>query len=428
MKTTITHKAPGAVLVVFFLLSIFPWPTNAYPAEIADYTSYKGTVTDRKSGNALPFASIVVADTHISTVTNSEGVFSVKIPTGIPDPALVVSFIGYKNKTTRLAGLDKNKIRVELESSAVELPELSVISKDAEALMRAVFDKKGVNYPSSPSDMTAFYRETIKKNKTYVSLSEAVVEIDKQPYASRRSDAAKLYKARKQADYSKLDTVTFKLQGGPFNTLYLDIMKYPDMVFTDDMFLKYEFRFDRTTYMGNRLMFVVDFKQRPGIVEPLYFGKIYIDAASLALKSAVFQLNLANREEAARMFVVKKPFNADVYPVEASYRIDYNEKNGKWYYGYSRIEFGIKINWKKKLFKTGYYSVVEMAVTDWEITTGGTTISPAERLHPSVIVSDAAKGFSDPQFWGEYNVIEPEKTIESAIKKIQKQLDNGKGE
>jgi hypothetical protein len=34
-----------------------------------------------------------------------------------------------------------------------------------------------------------------------------------------------------------------------------------------------------------------------------------------------------------------------------------------------------------------------------------------------------ASGFSDPDFWGEFNVIEPEKSIETAIKKIQKQLE-----
>jgi hypothetical protein len=35
---------------------------------------------------------------------------------------------------------------------------------------------------------------------------------------------------------------------------------------------------------------------------------------------------------------------------------------------------------------------------------------------------DKASGFSDPDFWGAYNVIEPEKSIEFAIKKIKKQL------
>ncbi|HLT52097.1 MAG TPA: hypothetical protein VKZ93_09060, partial [Arenibacter sp.] len=45
-----------------------------------------------------------------------------------------------------------------------------------------------------------------------------------------------------------------------------------------------------------------------------------------------------------------------------------------------------------------------------------------DRLKTSVILGDEAIGFSDPDFWGEYNIIEPEKSIESAIKKIQRQL------
>ena len=63
-----------------------------------------------------------------------------------------------------------------------------------------------------------------------------------------------------------------------------------------------------------------------------------------------------------------------------------------------------------------------MAVTDWEKNTMNYTIKPRERLKTTVFMIDEASGFSDPDFWGEYNVIEPEKSIESAIKKIQRQL------
>lgn len=34
------------------------------------------------------------------------------------------------------------------------------------------------------------------------------------------------------------------------------------------------------------------------------------------------------------------------------------------YYSYSRIELGLRINWKRRLFNTTYYSTIEMAVTD----------------------------------------------------------------
>ena len=388
-----------------------------------NFIEYKAKVVDKKNGDALTYVSVSVVGTNISTITNTEGEFLLKIPKDLVEPKISISHIGYKSKLIPILSITSERPRVELEATSVELPEIRVISKDAESMMRTVLERKDQNYPKETNDMTAFYRETIKKSRTYVSLSEAVVEIVKQPYTSSRTDIVTLFKTRKRADYSKLDTISFKLQGGPFNSLYLDVMKYPEFVFTDEMLSNYEFTFDRSTYMDNRLIFVLDFKQKLSKADPLYYGKLYIDAKNYALKSAVFNLNLENRELASRMFILKKPFNAEVYPVEATYRIDYIENDNKWYYNYSRIQLGLKVNWKKKLFKTTYNSVIEMAVTDWEVYDEQNPIISKAKLKPSVIISDEASGFSDPAFWGEYNVIEPEKSIESAIKKIQKQLE-----
>jgi len=397
--------------------------TSPKNSDSENYIELKGKVIDKKSGATLPFAGLVVVETNISTISNSEGEFLLKIPKEISNPTVKVSFLGYKSKIISQADLNKNKNRVELESSDVELPGLNVISKDAELLIKSVLEKRGENYFNKPTLMTAFYRETIKKSRTYISLAEAVAEINKQPYTSYKSDVIRLYKTRKKADYAKLDTLAFKLQGGPFNSLYLDIMKYPEYIFTNEILENYRFTFDRSTYIDNRLIYVVDFKQRANKTEPLYFGKLYIDSQNLALKSAVFSLNITNKDEAAEMFIKKKPFNARAYPTEAKYRIDYMERDGKWYYSYSRIELGIKIIWKKKLFNTNYFSTVEMAVTDWGKGVEDKSVSFKDRIKPTVIISDEAVGFSDPQFWGEFNVIEPEKSIEAAIKKIQKQLE-----
>jgi len=435
MKPQLHNSIDKTMFVCIYVMIVFMMPFQAMAlnnlptgknGETENYTEYKGKIIDKKSGTPLSFASISVVGLNISTISNSEGEFSIKVPKETTDPKVLISFIGFRNKIVLLNELKPGKSKIEMEPTLIELPELNVISKDAEVLMRAVIAKKGVNYFNIPTLMTAFYRETIKKNRSYVSLSEAVVEVNKQPYSSIKSDAVKLYKARKKADYSKLDTLTFKLQGGPFNSLYLDIMKNPEYLFTDDMFANYEFTFDRSTHADNKLIYVLDFKQRQFKTEPLYYGKLYIDAQSLALKSAVFSLNITDRDAAAAMFIMKKPFNAKVFPTETKYRIDYLEKDGKWYYLYSRIELGLKIIWKKKLFNTNYFSTVEMAVTDWGKSSENKTKDFKEKLRPSVIISDEASGFIDHQFWGEYNVIEPEKSIDSAIKKIKKQLEKKK--
>lgn len=381
-------------------------------------------VVDAKTNAPLAYANVMLQGSNVSTVTNVDGEFSLKVDEESLGNKIIVSFIGYRSATVTLRSLMGDKPKVALAVSTVQLPELSVISKDAKQLIDAVFEKRAQNYGRNETQMTAFYRESVRKGKTYASLAEGVVDIYKQAYSNGRDDVAQFYKLRKQTDYSRLDTLTFKLMGGPFNNIYLDVMKYPHIIFTSEMHNTYDFEFDKSTYIDDKLIYVIDFKPNKNQMDPLYKGKLYIDAEHLALRSAVFDLMLDQPDVAASMFVRKKPLNARTYATQASYRIDYNFNNGRWYYAYSRIELGIRINWRRKLFNTNYNSVIEMAVTDHQAATSGSSnIAGRDRIRPTVVVVDKADGFADPEFWGEFNVIEPDKPIETAIRKIQRQLE-----
>ncbi len=388
-----------------------------------NYIEFRGKVIDRSTNAPLTYCNILVAGMNMATVTNSEGEFSLKVPKEHDNVRLNIRYMGYKSKQINLKELTAQKGIIALEQVAFQLPQIDVLTQDANVLVRRMFEKVAENYPQQEMFMTAFYRESIRKGRNYVSLSEAVVDIQKQPYESYRNDLAKLFKARKQTDYTKLDTLVFKLMGGPYNNLLLDVIKNPNIIFSEEVFKKYYFTFDKVEWMDDRLIYVVNFNHHATKEEALYAGKLFIDASTFALKSAVFSLNLQNEEEAVKMFIRKKPFNARVTPIEANYRMDYIEKDGKWYYAYSRIELGMKINWKRKLFNTNYYATIEMAMTDRENSSENKAIKFRERLRSNVIISETADGFSDPDFWGPLNVIEPEKPIEAAIKKIQRQLE-----
>ncbi|RZS92534.1 carboxypeptidase-like regulatory domain-containing protein [Aquimarina brevivitae] len=386
-----------------------------------DFKEYKGTVVDSDNNDPLTAATVSLDDSNISTVTNSDGVFLLKIPKNIASGYIRISYLGYQDKAVPLANFTKDDFEIKVDKTITELSEVNINPKDPEALIRAVMDKKGENYFDQNTIMTAFYREAIRKRRTYVSLSEAVVDIYKRPYVSGKNDLIKLFKARKSADYKRLDTVAVKLQGGPSSTLYIDLMKNPDNVFTQNMLEYYDFSFAPTTKLDDKFIYVLKFKQKPNVIDPLYEGKLYIDAESLALKRAIFKLNTENEEEVSEMFVRRKPSNADVYITEANYDINYREHKGRWYYNYGRIGLEVKIDWDKRLFNSKYQLDVEMAITDWR-TNENETLKARDRLKSSVVLADEAEGFSDPEFWGEYNVIEPEKSIESAIKKIKRQL------
>jgi len=427
MKTNTTQfhnkNLAKTLIFCFFFIGFSQFSTaGIVENDTIGFNQYKGKIVDSKNKRELIFATLSVNGTNISTISNTQGEFLLKVPKKFSERRITISFLGYTSQVIRLADLSPENNIIKLETYIEELSEIRITARDAGALVKEMLKRRGDNYLGRLTDMTAFYRETIKKRRTYVSLSEAVVEINKQPYKNSRNDILKLHKARKSTDYTKLDTVTLKLRGGPFSTLYLDVMKNPDMFFTDDMTDNYEFHFETSTKIDNKVIYVVSFKQRPHIKEPYYYGTLYIDSQTLALTSAKFKLNLDDEIKASRLFVLKKPRKATVIPIQANYQIDYRNKDGKWYYGYSRIELGFKINWDKRLFNSVYYSTIEMAITDWKFNENNIVTRPKNRLRSSVVLSDEASGFSDPQFWGEYNVIEPEKPIESAIKKIQKQL------
>lgn len=412
------HKLKYHLCIVFIVIG-----TSLSFSQNGDgnYQTLRGKVVDRDTRAPLSYCNILLSGTHIATVSNAEGEFSLKIPLVAQDVKLSIRHIGYKIRELKPEDLKALKGVIAMEPATVFLPQIDVLTQDAKALVQLMFAKTTDNYAKQEMYMTAFYRESIRKGRSYVSLSEAVVEIQKRSYHSFRNDYAKLIKARKQTDYTKLDTLVLKLMGGPYNCIFLDVMKYPTHLIAEEFFDSYDFNLDNVQWIDDKLIYVVSFQHKLMKDEVFYGGKFYIDAASLALKSVVFSLDLTNQYEANRMFIQKKPPHAKVSVVQADYRMDYVEKDGKWYVAYSRIELGLKINWKRKLFNSHYFSVIEMAVTDHELSSDNRIVKYSERLAPHVIITDRAEGFSDPDFWGPHNVIEPDKPIEAAIKKINKQ-------
>jgi hypothetical protein len=417
MKTTYIFKTNVSTCIAFFLM-IFT--LNAQ----VDFTEFSGKVYDGKSKRTLEAVSLNVNETNISTITNSEGEFTLKVPNQYLDSKVVVSLLGYNTRVLPLSELSKDGKKIKLYEAVTELTAVSISAyKDAEKLVRKVFKDKNNTVQDESVYMTAFYRETIKRRNRNVSLTEAVVNILKQPHTSPQRDAIQLGKARKSTDYKRLDTVSVKLQGGPFSTIYLDIMKYPEYIFTDETISSYRFSFDQPSTINNRNVYVVNFSSRNNGFNLNYNGKLYIDTQSLALVSADYSLDVSNKSKTKNLLVKKKPRDVEVYPLEANYKVDYKAKNGKWYYSYSNLNLKFKVNKKREIFNKVYTLSSEMAVTEWEINTANRKIKNKDRLRPTVIITDAISGFSDPNFWGQYNLIEPDKSIESAIEKIRKSIE-----
>jgi hypothetical protein len=421
-------KTYGLYLALMFLLIAFPAnaavdnaPETLFQST-QQFTEYKGKVVNARNGDVLTSAFVSVENSNISTVTNTDGEFSLKIPDDLENVMIRVSHLGFQSKTFALQVLKDNPV-VELQESMEELSEVSLFTyTDPQALVRNMLRKRGANYFSDPTTMTAFYRETIKRGRKNVSLSEAVVTIHKEPYDSFGDDDIALVKARKTADYDRLDTLALKLRGGPYNPLSIDIMKNPSHIFAQQDLRNFKFEFDNPTKINDRYLYVVNFEELDHRM-PWYYGKLFIDAETFTLVKAAFNLNVDNRSAATDLFVKKKPGGTKVYPVDVHYDVEYRERDGRWYFGYGNTQLEFVVNWKRRLFNSRYKVNSEMAVTDWKINTAGKVKRDDTFINPRIVMADDISGFADITFWGENNIIEPDKSIENAIDKIRKNLE-----
>ncbi len=103
-----------------------------------------GSVSDSKSSGGLPSATVSVKGKNIKTVTNSDGTFSLNVPTGAV--SLEITSVGYTAKTVSVDG-GSNTVSVSLDASSSDLGEVVVtalgISKESKKLGYAVSSVNG---------------------------------------------------------------------------------------------------------------------------------------------------------------------------------------------------------------------------------------------------------------------------------------------
>ncbi len=384
----------------------------------------KGRVIADDSGKPLEYASVTINNTNVSTVTNQEGFFSLRIPAAARNYQLKVQYLGYDNLNVPVITLiDKEDNVLRMSAGSIRLSEIQVVTGDGTQLVKDALALVTKNYDSDPNMMVAFYRESIKKGSSYISLVEAVLDVYKESYKSYKDDQARIYIGRKATDINPRDTVFMKFQGGISDALLLDVAKHPEVVFGENA-SDYIFNIESIITMNDRPHYVIDFSPFAGNENILFRGKIYLDVEALAFKRIEFKMNVEGRDDASNIFIKKKPSSMRVMAESATYVVDYVEKDGKWYFNYSSTEVKFKVRWKRRffgLFASTYTIFSELAVTD-RYQEPVQKFPRKERIRSSDVIAEKVEYFQDPEFWGDYTVIEPDKEISNAIKRLSGKL------
>ena len=385
-----------------------------------------GVVKDKQTKAELANVNVAVQGTSMGTVTNADGVFSLKVSSADMNRQLSVSHVGYRNALVPLERLaaeeDGKRYVVWMEPSSISLGEISIFGGSPADLVERAISKIADNYPKDAHQFSAFYRETIQKGRRYIGVSEAVADVYKTGYRVRdiSHDRVQLQKGRRIQSQKRSDTLAVKIMGGPNIAAYLDAAKNSDDLLTADMLQLYHFQMLIPTNVDGRMHYAVGFQPRVSLDYALYRGVLYIDQESLTISRAEYELDMSDRNKATRYILRKKPAGLRFKPQAMTFLVNYRQQGGRSYLHYVRSEIRFKCDWRKRLFSSTFTTTSEMVMVD-------RTDRPEERIRARdafgrhEVFYDVVQEYWNEDFWREYNIIEPTESLETAVKKLKRQ-------
>lgn len=373
-----------------------------------------GSVTDDKTGDILRQVSISAG--RVSVVTNEDGVFTLKLDK-MPD-AISVSHIGYKTCRVALTDGKTENLKIRLTPTTIQLREIVVRTGNPRELVDIAIKKIPDNYSRVPELLQTFYRETAMKRKHYIYVAEGVEDMYKTPYTRNIGrDRVSIVKGRRLLSQKNGDTLGIKVLGGPVLPVQLDVVKNQEMLLNPEELDAYDFAMGVPEYINDRMQYVVKITPRALMPYALFNGTLYIDCERLAFTRIELELDMSDKDKATNRMLVKKPFGVRFKPRELSCVVDYRYEDGVTRISYLRNIFRFNCDWKKRLFSTSFTATCEMVVTDSQ-SNNVQPIASRNSFDSRDAYYDKVEYFMDPEYWSQYNIIEPSESLDKAIKKL----------
>jgi len=387
---------------------------------VTDFRSVRGLVIDGRTRRPLSYSNIFLNNKSTGTITNATGRFELKFSILNVHDTLVVSHIGYEMHLVPVASIDTGTLIIRLSSGKVQIREVIVKPLDPIYIITKAVENIPLNYDRKPALYTCFFRESTQQDNKNVSLSEAIINVFKEPYTSNREDQIKIFKGRKGTNTIEKEFVEYIVQGGLYNTLQLDIVKNLPSFLDADYFALYEYQVERIISHFDRPTYVIGFEQREGVKYPCYKGRVYIDVESLAIVGASFEMPETGMTYAAGIYVRKSPRRTGVKPINATYQVFYRNYNNKWNISNARSEMLVRVRRKKDKrqdrFNSVFASVSEFVITNKD-TVNVVRFKTDEVSRPRDVLEKQI-GETDYEFWGNENIIIPEEPIEKTLLRV----------
>lgn len=382
----------------------------------------QGQILDKQTKQPLPFVTIGIIGENLGTISNFDGIFSLKLPARLNNSSVLISHLGFKNQQIPIQAFIGNNLDILLETEFISIQEVIIRNIDPLEVIRKAVANRSVNYSTEPFYITGFYREGVQKDTKYLNYSEAIIKIYKSPIVrTLETDQVKLLQSRKVINIDQKDTLIVKIKAGVKSCLTLDLVKnLPDFL-DPEQIEKYNYSRADIVSVNSRNAYVIDFEQKETIIDPLYKGTLYIDMETFALVNVVFEINPKLVKEADELFIIKKSRNLRITPEKINYTVSYNYRNGKYYLGHIRGDMRINYKLRHKIFSNDIKVFLELVNCQVD-TLNIQRFSREEILKTNAVFLDS-KFALDQTYWGDYNIITPEEKISQALSRLNTKME-----
>ncbi len=393
------------------------------PTPIPDYFIVRGRVLDHETGTPLPQATISIPGKGVGLASNAEGRFLLRLSNTFLDDSLRVSYMGYKSREIPLSMLTDKYIDIILEADYISMQEVIIRYYDPNAIVREALIKLQENYSDKPMYQVNFYREGVQRNKKLLNYSEAIFKVYKPSYGIEfDSEQVMLLKSRNIINADETDTLLLKIRAGVRSALELDIVKSIPVFLNLAYIQDNAFTHVDIVTKDSRAVYAIEFEQTNMEYLPVYRGVLYIDMENLAIIGADFEVHPKYLNISSSIFLSQRSrkFNASFNRIY--YSVSYQYFNGRYHLSHVRGDLDVRFRPRNKLFSNNYHVFLEMVVgqlDDKDVT----RFSRKETLKTSVAFADQHFEY-DYDFWGEHNIIAPEKHIGETFSQIRSKIES----
>lgn len=333
-------------LVTFFLL-LFSLSAFAQDSE-----NYIGRVVDKKTGDAVPFASIRLKNKSIGVVANASGEFSIPMRIKSQGDTIVVSSIGYNTSNFSFSVFDPSTITLLRISQAVLQLDEAVVTAgkrrrfngktepSATGIVQRAIKNIPDNYPQTPFSYVGYYRDYQVRTDKYVNLNEAIVQVFDKGFSSndQKQTEIELYEYKVNSDFprdSSMDVpydnkpnsydkaknkyipnaFLFSYGGNELSILRLhDAIRNYDQpsysfvnVLSKDFLTNHALKRSNDIYLDTLALYCITFESRYDATGPMHFakGKIYIDKRTFGIHKLEYAVYNKTMRENILMYDIK---------------------------------------------------------------------------------------------------------------------------